>query len=37
MQINIAKSSVDRIDIFSYVVAHELRFIMIQVAKNLTI
>ena len=37
MQINIAKNSVDRIPIFSYVVAHKLCFKMIPVAKDLTI
>ena len=37
MQINIAKNSVDRMRIFSYVVAQELPFKMIPVAKNLTI
>ena len=38
MQINIAKNSVDRMpSFFLYVVAHELRFKMIPVAKNLTI
>ena len=38
MQINIAKNSVDRMPIlFSYVVAHELRFKMIPATKNLTI
>ena len=38
MQISIAKNSVDRMSIFfSFVVAHELRFKMISLAKNLTI
>ena len=38
MQINIANNSVDRISIFcSYVIAHELHFRMIPVAKNPTI
>ena len=32
-----AKNSVDRMPIFLYVVAHELRFKMIPMAKNLAI